>query len=113
MLALNAPAVPAIARRVADALTAGALSADDPADGDRAGADPAGDAVRRLIDLVERLGAPRSLEPLGLRRQDIPEAAAETLAVAPPSNPVPLTTEVLESLLLRAWAGEPPEIRPA
>ena len=59
VLALNAPAVPAIARRVADALSDGRGRHGWRG---RAGpGDAPGDAVRLLVGLIESLGAPRSL----------------------------------------------------
>ena len=86
VLALNAPHAPDAERRLAEAL--GARS-----------------AVSGLADLYDRLGAPRSLEQLGLHDDQVAEAAAAILPAVPPSNPAPVDTEVLEDLLRAALRG--------
>ena len=78
--ARNAPTVPEPAARLA-----AALGADDLATG--------------VFDLAERVGSPTSLRALGLREQDLDEAAA---AVAQ------ATGEPVRELLQRAWAGTRP-----
>jgi alcohol dehydrogenase class IV len=88
VLALNAPGVPDLDRRMAEVL----------------GADT---ALTGLIALCDELGAPRSLRELGLSRDDVPRAVAPILEAAPPSNPVPVTPEVVETLLRAAWEGRP------
>lgn len=99
VLALNAPAVPEVAGRLADA-----LGADTAA----VAADPARAAVEALNALRERLDAPRSLADVGLAEEDLPEAARLCLAKVPDSNPVPLTQESMRDLLSSAWAGRTP-----
>jgi alcohol dehydrogenase class IV len=89
VLALNAPAVPELDRRMA-----GALAADSALDG--------------LLALREKLGAPTNLRDLGLREDDIAAAVAPILDAAPPDNPMPVTPATIESLLHAAWAGKEP-----
>ncbi len=101
VLALNAPGVPETARRLARALrgdTAGDLHDDDPAHAASA-------ALDRLRDAT---GAPRSLKDVGMPQDGIDEAVQRILAVAPPSNPTPVTAENLTSLLRDAWGGRTP-----
>lgn len=86
--AFNMPAAPEAERRVSAALGGG----------------PAAAGLWRLRD---ELGAPPSLAAVGLRQQDIPEAAELTLAAIPPSNPRAVTQADLETLLRAAWAGDP------
>jgi maleylacetate reductase len=89
VLALNAPAVPELDRRMATAL----------------GADSALAGLRSLRD---ETGAPRSLRDLGLSADDVPKAVPPILAAAPPGNPVPVTAENIEALLRAAWEGKDP-----
>jgi alcohol dehydrogenase class IV len=89
VLALNAPAVPDVERRVARAL--GTES-----------------ALRGLLELRRELGAPRSLSELGLGADDVPAAVQPVLDAAPPDNPTPVTAENVLALLRAAWAGEDP-----
>jgi maleylacetate reductase len=89
VLALNAPAVPDLERRLADAL----------------GADS---ALRGLLELGRELGAPRSLRELGLGADDVPTAVQPVLDAAPPDNPTKLTAENVLALLRAAWSGEDP-----
>jgi maleylacetate reductase len=89
VVALNAPSVPDLDRRMA-----GAFAADS--------------ALAGLLDLKRELGAPRALRDLGLRAQDIPDAVQAILDAAPSNNPTPVTAENVESLLRSAWAGEEP-----
>jgi maleylacetate reductase len=63
-----------------------------------------------LNALREELDAPRALRDVGLKEEDIPEAASLALAAIPASNPRPVTTENLEALLRAAWAGTPPTV---
>ncbi len=84
----NMPAAPDAEARVSDALGGGPAAAG-------------------LWRLREELGAPPSLAAVGLREQDIPEAAALCLGAIPPSNPRSVTLPELEALLRAAWAGEP------
>lgn len=89
VLAYNAPAAPDAARRIADA-----LGAEDPIDG--------------IVDLYDRLDAPRSLADLGLAEADLPEAVRLVAEAVPSSNPRPVDLDALESLLRDAWVGRPP-----
>jgi maleylacetate reductase len=86
VLAFNAPSVPHVRERLAEAFGAG-------------------NGLRRLRDEV---GAPRALRDYGLRETDIPAAAEAILAAAPPSNPTPVTAGNLTELLRHAWAGQEP-----
>ena len=87
VLALNAPNATEAATRLADAF--GAQT-----------------ALEGLQQLRQDLGAPRALRDIGLRESDIPAAVEEVLAIAPASNPTPVTKETLTALLQAAWAGE-------
>jgi alcohol dehydrogenase class IV len=89
VLALNAPAVPDLDQRMADALVG----------------DTALDGLRTLRD---ETAAPRSLRDLGLAEDDVPKAVPPILEAAPPSNPVPVTADVVASLLHAAWEGKEP-----
>ena len=90
VLALNTPHAPEAERRLAEAL--GASS-----------------AVAGLADLYERLydrlDAPRSLRELGLREDQLAEAAAAILPAVPPSNPATVSRSVLLDLLRAAWGA--------
>lgn len=97
VLAFNAPAVPDVARRLADAF-GGRPGPDD-------GAAAASDA---LAALAESVGAPRALRDVGLPFDAIPEAAERVAAAAPPANPRPVTTRAIETLLRAAWEGADP-----
>jgi alcohol dehydrogenase class IV len=89
VLALNAPAVPETEGRLAAAFdTATALAG--------------------LTELGREIGVPRSLRELGLTRDDVPKAVQPILDAAPPSNPVPVTADEIEALLLAAWEGKDP-----
>jgi alcohol dehydrogenase class IV len=89
VLALNAPAVPDLDHRMAEAF--GAES-----------------ALTGLLDLRDRLGAPRSLRALGMTADDVSRAVPPILEAAPPDNPAPVTAETIESLLRAAWEGDEP-----
>jgi maleylacetate reductase len=84
--ALNAPAVPDGAARLATALGAADLA-------------PA------IFDLARRTGSPTALRDLGLPEQRLDEVVAD---VAVSGNPVPLDERAARELLQRAWAGERP-----
>ena len=88
-LAYNAPATPAAMAAIARALgTTGA-------------------APLALHRLCVALGAPVSLEALGMPEDGLDRVA--DLAVAKPyPNPRPLERAALRALLQRAWAGQPP-----
>jgi alcohol dehydrogenase class IV len=89
VLALNAPAVPDLDRRMAAAL----------------GADS---ALAGLLALRDELGAPTALRDLGLSANDVPEAVQPILDAAPPNNPTPVTPTNVEALLRAAWEGTEP-----
>jgi len=89
VLALNAPAVPDLEARMALAL----------------GADTALAGLQRLRGEV---ASPRSLRDLGLAESDLAAAVGPILEAAPPSNPVPVTPEVVEALLRAAYDGRDP-----
>ncbi len=80
VLALNAPAVPDLDARMAEAF----------------GADSALAGLQRLCERVE---APRSLRALGLRQSDLAAAVGPIVEAAPPDNPVAVTAGVIEALL--------------
>jgi maleylacetate reductase len=87
-MAYNAPAVPDVMRRIAGAL------------GVR-------DAPTGVYDLAVALGAPTSLQDLGMAEDDLVRAAA--LATSTPyPNPRPLTRAGIETLLVDAWHGKRP-----
>ncbi len=66
------------------------------------------DAAAGLYDLAESLGAPLSLEAIGMRRDDLDRAA--DLAVANPYyNPRPVSRESVHRLLTDAHTGRRPE----
>jgi alcohol dehydrogenase class IV len=104
VLAYNAPAVPRLAGRLAEALGGSLPGGQDDAA-------VAAAAVDALEALRLRLGAPRALRDYGLAEADLPEAAARCLAAIPESNPVPVTEASLAALLGAAWAGRQPTIR--
>ncbi|AJA09490.1 Maleylacetate reductase [Sphingopyxis fribergensis] len=87
--AYNAPAAPE-----AMASLSRALGSPDPA--------------RALFDLAGAVGARRSLRELGLTLDAAVEAGRLTFENAY-WNPRPLDAEALESMMRRAWAGEPPK----
>jgi maleylacetate reductase len=92
VLAFNAPAVPELATRLAQALSGGATT----------------NASRALDDLRAAIDAPRSLAALGLPEGAVDEVVRRTLAVVPASNPTPANRANLTELLSAAWAGTPP-----
>ncbi|RBY83819.1 maleylacetate reductase [Geodermatophilus sp. TF02-6] len=98
VLALNAPAVPELAGRLAAALGRPAADAEEPAAA----------AVAALGRLYETLSAPSRLADLGFAEADIPEAAARVLKAAPAANPVPVTEADVTALLTDALTGAPP-----
>lgn len=96
VLAFNAPAVPQIAGRIAQAF----------------GADDIHDPVQAANEAIDRLraatNAPRALADIGMPRDGLPEAVRRVLDVTPASNPTPVTEENVTALLEAAWSGEPP-----
>jgi maleylacetate reductase len=89
VLALNAPAVPDLDRRMATAF----------------GADS---ALAGLLDLRSRLGGPTSLHALGMKESDLAEAVQPILDASPSNNPTPVTPHTIEALLRAAWEGREP-----
>jgi maleylacetate reductase len=65
------------------------------------------DAPAGLFDLARRLGAPASLEQLGLRYADL-DRAAELAAAEPYPNPRPITRAEVRALLEDAFRGRRP-----
>jgi maleylacetate reductase len=92
-MAYNAPAVPEVMRRIADALGVP-------------------DAPSGVYDLVAALGGPTSLRDLGMPESGLPRAA-ELATSTPYPNPRELTTEGITELLAGAWHGRRPEAPPA
>lgn len=87
-MAYNAPAVPEVMGRIAEAL----------------GVD---DAPGGVHDLIASLHGPTSLRELGLAEQDLRPAAELATAKSYP-NPRELTTDGIAELLRDAWAGRRP-----
>jgi maleylacetate reductase len=87
VLALNSAGAPDAAARIGRA-----LGSDHPA--------------AALQQLSARLGLPRSLSDVGLREDQLDEAARLIEPVVPADNPVPVDLAVLQVLLRTAWAGD-------
>ncbi len=67
----------------------------------------AGEAAAGLFELAGELGAPRSLRDIGMRAEDIDQAA--DLAVSNPYwNPRQIDRDAVRGLIARAWAGTAP-----
>lgn len=117
VLALNAPAVPELARRLAAVL-------GHPATGEgedlasamlhglpvAEGAHPAAVAVAALRALYRTVDAPSRLSDHGFTAEGIPEAVERILAAAPASNPVTVTEENIADLLTEALTGAVPTV---
>ncbi|MFC3572689.1 maleylacetate reductase [Streptomyces yaanensis] len=88
-LAYNAPAAPGAVTAVRRAL----------------GAE---DAPRALWELAGGLGAPRSLRELGLKKSDLPTAAAQVTG-EPYANPRPVAAHGVLGVLTAAYEGREPE----
>lgn len=86
VVAFNAPAVPAAARRIARA-----LGDDEP--------------VLGLRRLYAEIGAPTSLEELGLRRKQLPEAVDRVVETLPVDNPRPVGSDEVGVLVTAAFEG--------
>ncbi len=93
VLALNLPGAPDAAARISQAL-------------DEAGLEPAGPAAA-VQALAARLGLPGGLRDIGLREDQIDEAARLIEPAVPADNPVPAGAAELRTLLYAAWAGAP------
>ena len=87
-MSYNAPAVPEVMDRIADALGA-----------------PAAPAA--VYDLVVRAGGPTSLRELGMAESDIDRIAAQATA-RPYPNPRELDRDGIAALLRQAWEGRRP-----
>jgi len=70
------------------------------------------DAAIALFDLAHRIGAPTSLQALGMPEEKLAEAA-RLASEPPPANPRPVTAESLLPLLRDAYAGRRPVRVPA
>ncbi|WEO99713.1 maleylacetate reductase and hydroxyquinol 1,2-dioxygenase domain-containing protein [Streptomyces sp. FXJ1.172] len=92
-MAYNAPAVPGVMRRIADALGVP-------------------DAPGGVYDLIASLGGPTSLRALGMPESGLARAA-ELATSTPYPNPRELTTDGIAELLAGAWRGRRPEGPPA
>ena len=66
-----------------------------------------GDAAGALYDLAIAIGAPTSLEAIGMPYDGLDEAAERTVADTT-VNPVPVTVDGVRSMLERAWNGTRP-----
>lgn len=88
--AFNEPAIPAIMARVARAI--GTRSA------------PAG-----LYDLASSIGAPIALKNIGMKEENLDEAAHLILERAPYHNPRPVDTAGIRTILENAYEGRRPE----
>jgi maleylacetate reductase len=89
VLALNAPGVPALERRMANAF--GSATALDG-----------------LWSLVDTIGAPTDLRRYGLTDDDLGEAVTAILPSVPATNPVPVDAATLLRLLQNALEGTRP-----
>ena len=89
VLALNGPAAPGAASRIARAFGSGTAL-----DGLQ--------ALRRCLD------APRALRDYGFDEAEIPAAVEAILPVVPDTNPAAVTADVLRRLLHDAWEGADP-----
>lgn len=91
VLAFNAPAVPEVSSRLADAL--GSESSD---------------ATAALNSLYREIDAPRALADIGFTEDGIAEAAERSLKAIPDTNPTTPTEENLTALLRAALNGDDP-----
>lgn len=89
VLALNGPAAPEAAERIARAFDTST-------------------ALDGLETLRGRLDAPRALRDYGFEESQIPDAVEAILPVVPQTNPATVTAENLSRLLLNAWKGADP-----
>ncbi len=85
VVAFNAPAMPEVVRALAEE-----LNDEDP--------------TSALLDLSSGIGAPASLQELGMSEAGI-ESAAEQIVVETPHNPRPLDVESVVTLLEGAFEG--------
>jgi maleylacetate reductase len=66
-----------------------------------------GPPARGLYDLAASLGAPLSLKSIGMKREDL-EQAADLAVKNPYYNPRPLIRADILTLLQSAFEGDPP-----
>lgn len=88
VLAFNAPAAPDATQRIGRA-----LGSDDP--------------VSALHALAARVGIPRGLRELGMRKEQVDEAADKVADAVPADNPRPVNRAALAGIIHAAWAGAP------
>lgn len=88
-MAYNAPAVPDVMARIAEAMGVP-------------------DAPTAVFDLVHRLGGPTSLRALGMAESDL-NAATEAAVSRPYANPREITRDGIRALLDDAWHGRRPD----
>jgi maleylacetate reductase len=88
-VAFNERAIPEVMDRVAHA-----LGAEEAASG--------------LHDLVKRIGAPTALKDIGMKEEDLDEAATLVLEEAPRENPRPIDEAGIRQLLEDAHTGRRP-----
>jgi maleylacetate reductase len=69
------------------------------------------DAATGIFDFARQVGAPSSLESLGLRREDLSEVVRLTVE-SPPWNPRPVEADAIAALLDDAFAGRRPDPQP-
>lgn len=93
VLAFNAPSVPQVAGRLAQAFGAEDIS------------DPVAAVNAAFASLQERTKAPRALRDIGMPRDGIDDAVARILTASPESNPTRVTRENITAMLEAAWAG--------
>jgi maleylacetate reductase len=122
VLAVNGPAAPHAAQRIATALGIGIGTASDVRTASRIDTapdtppspglhgNPARTAVERLLALNRAIDAPRSLDQVGLPRSSLEEAAAMIAEVVPTDNPRRLALPDVRELLEAAWEGRDPSI---
>ena len=87
-LAYNAPAIPEVMKKLAEALP-----------------DSNGDAIKGLNTLLDKLRVKRGLKDFGFKEEGI-DKAAEIAVGNPYWNPRTVEKGLIRELLRRAWAGE-------
>ncbi|MDP9188747.1 MAG: maleylacetate reductase, partial [Actinomycetota bacterium] len=99
-MAFNEEAAPAVGERVRSALSAGSSI----------GSDAPRSAAESLYDLAREVGAPLSLEAVGMPRGGIASVVARIVAAVPESNPRAVDRDSIEALLTAAFEGHPPAV---
>lgn len=90
--AFNEPAMPEIAGRIRRALGEGT----------------GGSAAEGLYELNERIGAPKALGDIGMKKEDLDEAVALCMEKAPAENPRPMDEAGMRSIVEGAFYGARP-----